>query len=103
MGDRFFVYVLANTRGVRPVLYTGVTNNLERRLAEHRLLPSGFAARYRVTRLVYFEWTTDVRAAIAREKQIKGWTRKKKVALIERANPLWRDLASIEPGDSSGR
>jgi putative endonuclease len=71
-----------------------VTNDLERRVAEHRskLVP-GFTHRYNITRLVYFEKTTDVHSALAREKEIKGWTRAKKVALIERANPTWEDLS----------
>jgi putative endonuclease len=93
MRDRFFVYILANSRGPRPALYTGVTNDLERRLAEHRLSPSGFTGRYAVTKLVYFEWTASIGDAIVREKRIKGWTRAKKVALIETANPYWYDLS----------
>jgi putative endonuclease len=92
MSDRFFVYILASADGPRPVLYTGVTNDLERRLAEHRLKPSGFVARYNLSALVYFEWTPSVRAAIAREKQIKGWRRAKKIALIQSINPYWRNL-----------
>jgi putative endonuclease len=93
VSDRFFVYILASANSPRPVLYTGVTNDLERRLAEHRLTPSGFTGRYGVTKLVYFEWTASAREAIAREKRIKGWSRARKVALIERANPEWRELA----------
>ncbi|MBZ5588734.1 MAG: GIY-YIG nuclease family protein [Acidobacteriia bacterium] len=83
-------------------LYTGVTNDLERRVNEHRLgqIP-GFTARYRVTRLVYYETTPNVSAAIAREKQIKAWRREKKVALIETANPQWEDLSG--PGAESSR
>jgi len=75
-------------------LYTGVTNDLERRVYEHKqkLVP-GFTARYNITRLVYFEATEDVQAAIVREKQIKGWLRRKKIALIESANPRWEDLS----------
>ena len=73
---------------------TGIANNLERRLREHRLGErEGFTKRYRVHRLVCFECYRDVRAAIAREKQIKGWRREKKVALIEAENPTWEDLA----------
>ena len=77
------------------MLYTGVTNNLERRIYEHqhKLVP-GFTARYNVIKLVYFTETTDVQAAIAREKMIKGWVRRKKNALIESANPTWKDLAA---------
>jgi len=76
------------------VLYTGVTNNLERRMYEHKnkLIP-GFASKYNLKKLVYFEETIDVSAAITREKQIKGWLRKKKVALIELENPKWNDLS----------
>ncbi len=75
-------------------LYVGVTNNLERRVCEHKQerVP-GFTAKYKITRLVYFETTTDVGAAIQREKQIKGWLRSKKVALIESVNPEWNDLS----------
>jgi putative endonuclease len=86
---RFFVYVLASyTR----VLYVGVTNDLARRLEEHRAGACTFTARYRIHRLVYAEETADVRAAIRREKQIKGWTRDRKLALVDAANPEWRDL-----------
>ena len=76
------------------MLYTGVTNHLERRTADHKqkLVP-GFTRDYNVTRLVYFEAFGDVRAAIAREKQIKGWRRGKKITLIEKMNPQWRDLS----------
>ena len=78
-------------------LYTGVTNNLERRVHEHKqkLVP-GFTNKYNITRLVYFEATSDVQSAIVREKQIKAWRRSKKVALIESANPGWKDLSSYE-------
>ena len=75
-------------------LYTGITNDLHRRVYEHKNdLISGFTSKYNITRLVYFEETSDVKAAIAREKQIKGWVRAKKVALIEEANHKWRDLS----------
>ena len=88
----YFVYLLTNWN--RRVLYTGVTNNLERRLAEHKNgLVEGFTKKYRVHQLVYYENTSDVRSAIAREKQIKGWTRAKKNALVETQNPSWRDLS----------
>ena len=75
------------------VLYTGVTNDLVRRVFQHRekTLP-GFTSRYNVDKLVFFEETSDVLAAIAREKQIKGGSRRKKIALIEGLNPGWRDL-----------
>ena len=88
----YYVYILTNWNN--KVLYTGVTNNLERRLYEHRNeLADGFTKRYHVHKLVYFDTTTDVTAAIAREKQIKGWTRQKKNALVETINPEWRDLS----------
>jgi putative endonuclease len=75
-------------------LYIGVTNNLERRVYEHKhKILTGFTERYNITRLVYFEETYDVNAAIAREKQLKGWKRSKKIALIEIQNPMWDDLA----------
>ena len=88
---KFFVYILASKSGI---LYTGVTNNLERRVLEHKrkILP-GFTKKYNVNRLVYFEETDDILAAIFREKEIKGWIRKKKIALIERENPNWNDLS----------
>ena len=75
-------------------LYTGVTNDLQRRVFEHKnKLGEGFSKRYNLTRLVYYELTTDVNSAIAREKQIKGWRRAKKIALIQSINPTWRDLS----------
>jgi putative endonuclease len=76
------------------VLYIGVTNDLEDRVFQHKnkRIP-GFSARYNIQKLVYFELFRDVRAAIAREKELKGWLRKKKVALIESVNPQWRDLS----------
>ncbi|MFZ5786599.1 MAG: GIY-YIG nuclease family protein [Acidobacteriota bacterium] len=88
------VYILSNRRG--GVLYTGVTSDLERRVWQHQLHqdPSSFSARYNCNRLVYFEVTPDVEAAIKREKQIKGWLRRRKVALIEASNPEWRDLSA---------
>ncbi|MGI9061325.1 MAG: GIY-YIG nuclease family protein [Ktedonobacteraceae bacterium] len=87
----YYVYILANRS---KTLYTGVTNNLQRRLYEHKHhLVVGFTSKYHVTRLVYFEETSEVQAALAREKSIKGWLRAKKVALIESSNPDWRDLS----------
>jgi putative endonuclease len=78
-------------------LYVGVTNDLERRVLQHRHKSvEGFTQRYNITRLAYFEEFSDIRDAIAREKQIKGWSRSKKVALIEAKNPTWRDLG-VEP------
>ena len=89
-----FVYILANETNV--CLYTGVTNDLLRRLYEHQheLDPKSFTARYHVHKLVYYEYTTDPYAAICREKQIKGWNRKRKNKLVESMNPHWKDLAS---------
>jgi putative endonuclease len=88
----YFVYILASRR--QGVLYTGVTNDLERRVYEHKHdLNRGFTSKYRVHRLVYFESTDDISEAIAREKQIKGWLRSKKIALIEASNPEWADLS----------
>ncbi|MHB8381282.1 MAG: GIY-YIG nuclease family protein [Candidatus Binataceae bacterium] len=87
----FHVYVMSNrTR----VLYIGVTNNLERRVLQHqsRATP-GFSSRYHLNRLVYFEHYDDATTAIAREKQLKGWRRDRKVALIESFNPKWSDLS----------
>jgi putative endonuclease len=88
---QYYVYILTNRK--QGVLYAGVTNNLERRMYEHKnkLIP-GFASKYSLKKLVYFEETIDVNAAITREKQIKGWLRKKKIALIESMNPEWKDL-----------
>jgi len=88
---QYYVYIMTNKSRT---LYTGVTNDLERRVYEHKqkLVP-GFTSKYNITRLVYFETTEDIRAAIEREKQIKGWLRSKKVALIESENPEWRDLS----------
>ncbi len=76
------------------MLYTGVTNNLKRRVWEHkRKTVEGFTQKYNMTKLVYFDTGSNIRAAIAREKQIKGWLRAKKIALIESANPHWKDLS----------
>ena len=73
-------------------IYIGVTNDLQWRTSEHKSQKSGFTARYRVTNLVYVEQFASINEAIAREKQIKGWTRAKKIALIEEANHGWHDL-----------
>jgi len=75
-------------------LYTGMTDNLERRVYEHKnKLIKGFTKRYNITKLVYYEVTSDVRVAIEREKQIKGWLRRRKIALIEATIPQWTDLS----------
>ena len=88
----YYVYILSNPTNV--VLYTGITSDLVRRVWQHReeIDPNSFTARYHVHKLVYFEETSDVYAAISREKQIKGWVRAKKNALIHQANPEWDDL-----------
>lgn len=92
MAKTYYVYLLASRSRA---LYVGVTNHLPRRVFEHRQhLVAGHTARYRIDRLVHFEATEDVHSAIAREKQIKGWRRDKKVALIEGGNPTWEDLAA---------
>ena len=88
----YYVYILASATNV--TLYTGITRDLVRRIYEHKnhLEPNSFTAKYDIHKLVYFEHTTSVEAAIAREKQIKGWRRSKKNALIEAMNPMWEDL-----------
>ena len=92
MRDLFYVYILA-TRKNGPI-YVGVTNDLHRRVFEHKThVIKGFTAKYNVDRLVYFEVFESIEAAIAREKKLKRWRREWKVALIERENPDWRDLA----------
>jgi putative endonuclease len=103
MADKhYYVYIMTNRSRM---LYTGVTNDLERRVYEHRhKLISGFTSRYNITCLVYFEETGDVLTAIEREKQIKGWLRAKKIALIESMNPEWKDLSEgWYEGDPSWR
>ena len=88
---QYHVYIMTNRSDT---LYTGVTNNLQRRVYEHKHgLVEGFTKKYKLTMLVYYEATDDVRSAIEREKQIKGWRRSKKIALIESVNPQWRDLS----------
>jgi putative endonuclease len=92
MQRNYFVYVLANRSRT---LYVGVTNDLTRRLYQHRHgAGSAFTSKYAVHRLVHVEHASNPRDAIAREKQIKSWSRRKKVALIEAANPDWADLAA---------
>jgi putative endonuclease len=88
---RYFVYIMANAS---KRIYTGMTNSIRRRVREHKLkLAPGFAAQYNMTRLVYFESFEDVRNAIEREKQVKTWTRAKRLALVESTNPKWEDLS----------
>ncbi len=89
--EQYYVYVMTNKSRT---LYTGITNNLERRVYEHKnKLIEGFTKKYNITKLVYYEIGNDVEAAITREKQIKGWLRRKKIDLIESVNPQWEDLS----------
>ena len=86
----YYVYIVASRSRT---LYTGVTNNLLRRIAEHKEgLFLGFTKRYKIHRLVYYEVFSDIRAAIVREKQVKSWKREQRVALIEKKNRVWADL-----------
>ncbi|MFH1730461.1 MAG: GIY-YIG nuclease family protein [Planctomycetota bacterium] len=88
----YCVYIATNKSGT---LYTGVTNDIRRRMYEHKTKAApGFTSRYNINRLVYYEVFKDIRAAIDREKQIKGWLRAKKVKLIQEMNPEWRDLSA---------
>ena len=92
MGKEYFVYILTNENN--NVLYTGITNNIERRTFEHilKIKKNGFAEKYNCDKLVYYEQTTNVNVAIEREKKIKGLTRFKKLKLIKNFNPEWKDL-----------
>ena len=89
--QEYYVYIMASRSRT---LYVGVTNDLNRRVWEHKngSIP-GFTKKYRVNRLVYFDHSPNVAGAIQREKQIKGWTRARKIALIESINPTWEDLS----------
>ncbi len=88
---QYYVYILASKRN--GTLYTGVTNDLVKRVYEHKNdLSDGFSKKYGVHQLVYFEQTGDVNSAIAREKQLKNWHRQWKLELIEEKNPEWKDL-----------
>ncbi len=100
----YFIYITTNPQ--RTVLYTGVTNDINLRMEQHRLDSMGkkttFAGKYNCYNLVYHEYYPDIRIAIAREKEIKGWSRKKKIALIAEYNPEWRflnDPTEIAKGD----
>ena len=92
LDNNYYVYILSNQTNV--AIYVGVTNDLVRRVHEHitEVSHKSFAARYKIHKLVYYECTNDVYAALEREKQIKGWKRKKKNELIESMNPFWQDL-----------
>jgi len=90
--EQYYVYILANNTNV--VIYVGVTNNLTRRVWEHKnnIFPDSFTARYNVHKLVYYETTTSIKGALAREKQLKSWNRKRKNKLVTEKNPQWIDL-----------
>jgi putative endonuclease len=91
MNHEYWTYIVASLSGM---LYIGMTNNIERRMREHKSGEfEGFASEYKCNRLVYLEGFDDVRNAIDREKQLKGWRRSKKIALIQAQNPRWEDLA----------
>jgi putative endonuclease len=89
--EKYYVYIMASSSGT---IYTGVTDDLERRVFEHKnkLIP-GFSSKYNINRLVYYEETQDIKVALNREKQIKSWRRSKKVDLITSSNPKWQDLS----------
>ncbi len=92
MTKNYYIYIMTNRSRT---FYVGITNNLEQRVYEHKQkLIDGFTKRYNISRLVYYEVFTDVRDAIAREKQVKDWRREKKIALIESLNPTWKDLST---------
>lgn len=92
VSHNYYVYIVSS---FSKVLYIGVTNNLIRRIEEHKNeITDGFTKKYKVNKLVYYEYFTDINFAIAREKEIKGWRRSKKINLIININPEWRDLYS---------
>ena len=91
MAFSYYVYIMTNCS---QSLYVGVTNNVFRRLEEHRAAkPGSFTAKYHIDRLIYVEETNSIEDALNREKQLKGWSRQKKMALIAEMNPGWRDLS----------
>ena len=93
MDKQYLIYMMTN--GSNTVVYTGMTNNLKRRIYEHKeKLIDGFTKKYNITKLGYYEIYKDSYTAISREKQIKAGSRKKKIQLIEKANPEWKDLSS---------
>jgi putative endonuclease len=95
---RYFVYIMTNHART---LYTGVTNDLERRVREHKIQAKrGFTKKYVMTQLVWYDDFYEIDQALLAEKRIKGWTRAKKLALIERTNPLWLDLAEHWEGSA---
>ncbi len=92
---QYYVYIATNY--TNSVLYTGVTNDISRRMTEHKnKVHKGFTSKYNVNKLVYVESTDNIYDAIAREKQIKGWTRQKKIDLIESINREWQDLFELD-------
>ncbi len=99
MSRSYYVYIMTNrTR----TLYTGVTNNLQRRVYEHKhKVNQGFTSKYNINQLVYYEETNSIHVAIAREKEIKNWLCRHEVALIETMNPTWRDLSTDWYADDS--
>lgn len=89
---QYYVYILTNYSN--NVLYTGVTNNLERRIYEHKnKLIDGFTKKYNLNKLVYFDEFSDINDAISAEKKVKGWLRIKKINLVKSRNPEWKDLS----------
>ena len=87
----YYVYIMTSQTGT---LYTGVTSDLRKRIYQHKnKLVEGFTKKYDITRLAYYEETSDIKTSLNREKEIKGWRRSKKIALIESINPTWKDLA----------
>ena len=92
MSKEYYVYIMTNKSRT---LYTGVTNDLLRRVYEHKnKLIKGFTSKYHIQYLVYYETTSSINSAIEREKQIKGWLRAKKLALVDSINPVWKDLSA---------
>jgi len=91
MSRQYYIYIITNDTNT--VTYTGVTNDLIRRTCEHKnKMVEGFTSRYKIIKLIYYEVAEDIESAILREKQIKSWSRKAKVELINKMNPDWRDL-----------
>lgn len=90
--NEYYVYIMSNKSRI---LYIGVTNNLSRRVYEHKnKIVEGFTSKYNINELVYFEQVRDIHSAITREKQLKGWLREKKINLIHSSNPKWEDLSA---------
>jgi len=91
MSNKYYVYIMTNKSGT---LHVGLSNNLKQRVQQHKTkLVEGFTKRYNINRLLYFEMFSYINSAIAREKSIKGWLRKKKIDLISSVNPNWRDVS----------